>query len=73
MLRKGHKYSLDQIYLFISHVPSKRTEQSENRFSLEIAGIRDKIGERGMIYSFICMLDLVMFKFDIIPCVVGNS
>ena len=50
-------YSLDQIHLFISHVPSKRTEQS----SLEIEGIRVKIGERGMIYSFICMLDLVTF------------
>ena len=52
-----------------------RSEQNraKDRFSLEIEGIRVKIGERGMIYSFICILDLVMFKFDIIPCVVGNS
>ena len=26
-----------------------------------------------MICSFICMLDLVIFKFDIIPCIVSDS
>ena len=25
-----------------------------------------------MISSFICMLDLVMFEFDIIPCIVSD-
>ena len=50
-----------------------RNEEKEGLiFSIKIERIRVKIGERGMICSFICMLDLVMFEFDIIPCIVSD-
>ena len=69
VLRKDHKYNRLG-YLF--HTYHRNEEKEGLIFSIKIERIRVKIGERGMICSFICMLDLVMFEFDIIPCIVSD-
>ena len=70
---KNAKFYIEGIVQWKLRNTCYRNKQNEAYiFSRKIKRIRVKIGERGMICSFICMLDLVMFEFDIIPYIVSD-